>query len=244
MAFEVIPAIDVSGGRLVRMTREGRTPVEAFGGDPLAAAQTFVAAGARRLHVVDVDLATTGEPRNMDVVRSAAGLGVPVQASGGVATRAQMEALLAAGADRIVLGSGALSDRAATERALADFGERLCIGLEADGPTIRPRDGSPELPLWDALGWLGGLDVPRYLLSEVGRVGRSTGPDLEGIRALATHTERPVLAAGGIRSAEDLVAVAALGGTVEGAIVGRALYEGLDLAEALRVVGRRPKTTP
>jgi phosphoribosylanthranilate isomerase len=85
--------------------------------------------------------------------------------------------------------------------------------------------------------WLAGADVRRYLLTEVSRVGSLSGPDLDGIWALATHTERPVLAAGGITSVADLRAVAALGGTVEGAVVGRALQEGLDLGEAIAAVG-------
>lgn len=240
MAFEVIPAIDVAGGRLVRMTPGGTRSVGVFGGDPLAAANVFVERGAGRLHVVDVDLAATGRAENLDTLRAAAALGVPVQASGGVSTRAQVEELLAAGADRVVLGSVALADRDATERDVAELGERLCVGIEADGPTIRPRGGGAELPLWDTLAWLGGVGVRRYVMTEVGRVGSAAGPNLNGIWALATHTERPVLAAGGVSSVDDLRAIAGLGGSVEGAIVGRALHEGLDLGEALRAVGGAP----
>jgi phosphoribosylformimino-5-aminoimidazole carboxamide ribonucleotide (ProFAR) isomerase len=239
VAFEVIPAIDVAGGRLVRITPGGARAVEVFGGDPLAAATAFVERGAGRLHVVDVDLAASGRAGNLDLLRATAALGVPVQASGGVSTRAQAEELLAAGADRVVLGSAALADRDAAERAVAGLGERLCVGIEADGPTIRSRGGGEELPLWETLAWLGSLDVRRYVMTEVGRVGSAAGPDLDGIWALATHTGRPVLAAGGIRSVDDLRAIATLGGSVEGAVVGRALYEGLDLGEALRAVSGR-----
>jgi phosphoribosylformimino-5-aminoimidazole carboxamide ribonucleotide (ProFAR) isomerase len=237
VAFEVIPAIDVAHGRLVRLSAEGVVPVDAFGGDPVAAATAFVTAGAGRLHVVDVDLATTGEPANLDVLRTVVELGVPVQASGGVVTAAQVEDLLAAGAARVVLGSAALAARAEVERLVAGLGERVCVGVEAEGAEIRPRGGGPALPLWETLVWLGGLEVPRFVFTEVARVGGLGGPDLDGIWALATHTGRPVLAAGGIRSLDDLRAVAALGGTVEGAIVGRALHEGLDPAEALRIGG-------
>jgi phosphoribosylformimino-5-aminoimidazole carboxamide ribonucleotide (ProFAR) isomerase len=235
VAFEVIPAIDVAGGRLVRLSVEGVAPVEAFGGDPVAAATAFVEAGAGRLHVVDVDLAETGAAANLEVLRTVAGLGVPVQASGGVVGAAQVEDLLAAGASRVVLGSAALGEREEVERLVAGLGERLCVGVEADGAEIRPRGAGPVLPLWDTLVWLGDLEVPRFVFTEVARVGGLAGPDLDGIWALATHTGRPVLAAGGIRSLDDLRAVADLGGTVEGAIVGRALHEGLDPAEALRV---------
>lgn len=236
MAFEVIPAIDVAGGRLVRMSGRDVVPVEGGGGDPVAAATGFVRSGASRLHFVDVDLATKEQPANLEQLRNIVALGVPVQSSGGITTRSQVEAFLGAGADRVVLGSAAFADRAATEELIDAFGDRLCVGVEADGPTIRPRGRGDELPLWETLQWLGELDVPRYVLTEVGRAGKGSGPDLDGIWALSTLTNKPVLAAGGIRSIEDLRAVAALGGSVEGVIVGRALHEGLDLAEALRTV--------
>jgi phosphoribosylformimino-5-aminoimidazole carboxamide ribotide isomerase len=235
VSFQVIPAIDVAGGRLVRMSIGGAVAVSAFGGDPVAAAAAFVAAGATRLHVVDVDLATSGEATNLGSVAAVAALGTPVQASGGVALLGHVEAMLSAGADRVVLGSAALGSRAEVERLLERHGERLCLGIEAEGPSIRPRGGGAELPLWETLTWLAALEVRRYVFTEVGRVGALSGPDLDGIWALATHTARPVLASGGIRSLEDLRAVAGLGGSVEGAIVGRALYEGLDVAAALAV---------
>jgi phosphoribosylformimino-5-aminoimidazole carboxamide ribonucleotide (ProFAR) isomerase len=196
-----------------------------------------VASGATRLHFVDVDLARTGVAANLDHLRAIATLGVPVQASGGVTSAEQIDAFISAGADRVVLGSAALASRVAAERSIASFQDRLCVGIEASGPTIRPRGAGSELPLWDTLLWLGELDVSRYVFTEVDRVGELAGPDLDGIWALATHTGKPVVASGGIRSIDDLTAVAGLDGTVEGAVVGRALHEGLDLAEALRAVG-------
>jgi len=235
--FEVIPAIDVSAGRLVRMSGDGTVPLDVHGGLPDVAAAAFVASGATRLHFVDVDLAHTGVATNVDLLREIAALGVPVQASGGVTSAEQIDALISAGADRVVLGSAALASRDATERSIASFEDRLCVGIEASGPTIRPRGDGAELPLWETLVWLGELDVSRYVFTEVDRVGELEGPDLDGIWALATHTGKPVIASGGIRSIEDLTAVAGLGGGVEGAVVGRALHEGLDLAEALRAVG-------
>ena len=233
MPFEVIPALDVAGGRLVRIGPGAPTPVEAFDGDPLAAAEAFVEAGARRLHLVDVDLATTAVFGALELIGEVAKLGVPVQASGGVTADPQVSELLDAGASRVVLGSSALAYRDATEKLLAMLGQHLVLGIEADGPTIKPRGGGRELPLWDTLVWLGELEVSRFLFTEVGRVGSLEGPDLDGIWALVTHTGRPVLASGGVRGLEDLRAVAGLGEPVEGAIVGRALYEGLDVRQAL-----------
>jgi phosphoribosylformimino-5-aminoimidazole carboxamide ribonucleotide (ProFAR) isomerase len=136
-----------------------------------------------------------------------------------------------------VLGSAALTYREATAALVAELGAAVVVGIEADGPTIRPRGRGGELSLWETLQWLATLEVPRYLFTEIGRVGALSGPDLDGIWALATHTGRPVLAAGGIASLEDLHTVAGLGGTVEGAIVGRALHDGrLDLAAAIAAV--------
>ncbi len=236
MTFEVIPAIDVSGGRLVRMSGPGVEPVDAFGGDPVGAAEAYVAAGASRLHVVDVDLAVSREIRNVDVGARVAAAGVPVQASGGVTDVAQVDTFLEAGADRVVLGSAALAAPGNVRLVVGSHGDRVLVAIEADGAVIRPRGGGGELPMWDTLQWLTELPVPRFLFTEVGRVSTLEGPDLDGVWALATHTGRPVLASGGIRGVEDLRALAALGGSVEGAIVGRALHEGLDLREAMAAV--------
>jgi phosphoribosylformimino-5-aminoimidazole carboxamide ribonucleotide (ProFAR) isomerase len=235
VGFEVIPAVDVSGGRLARLSEGGVVPVGAFGGDPIAAARSFVEAGARWIHVVDMDLAVGGEFRNLEVVAEIVAFGVPVQASGGIARATEVELALASGAARVVLGSSALADRTATEALLASHRDALAVGIEADGDTIRPR-ARPEisLPLLDTLAWLAGLDVARYVHTGVGRVGGLEGPDLEAIRDLIEAAGRPVVASGGIRGPRDLRQVASIG--AKGAILGRALYEGLDLREALAAV--------
>ncbi len=236
MPFEVIPALDVAGGRLVSVASSATIPVVAFDADPVAAARAFVGAGASRLHVVDVDLARSGEVGNAEVLRSVSELGVPVQASGGVRTAEQVDALLARGAERVVLGSAALEARDEAEELVRTFGDRLVVGIEADGPVVRPRGTDAELPLWDLLVWLARVDVRRYLFTEVGRVGGLEGPDLDGIWAFAEYSAVPIVVAGGIRSVEDVRSVAALGGRLEGVVIGRALYQGLDLADALAAV--------
>jgi phosphoribosylformimino-5-aminoimidazole carboxamide ribotide isomerase len=186
--------------------------------------------------VVDVDLARSGEAGNADVLAAVCGLGVPVQASGGVHTAEQVDALLAGGADRVVLGSAALHDRGGAEGLVRRFDDRLVVGIEADGDTVRARGTDLELPLRDLLGWLAGLEVRRYLFTQVGRAGRLQGPDLEAIGAFAEHVPVPVVVAGGIRGVEDLRAIAALDGRVEGAVIGRALYDGLDLRAVIAAV--------
>ena len=236
MPLEVIPALDVAGGRLVLVMGSAEVSAAAFEGDPMAAAEAFVGAGAARLHVVDVDLARSGEAGNADVLAAVCGLGVPVQASGGVRTGEQVDALLARGADRVVLGSAALHDRGGAEGLVRRFDDRLVVGIEADGHTVRARGTGLELPLRDLLAWLAGLEVRRYLFTAMRRAGGLQGPDLDAIGAFAEHSPVPVVVAGGIRGVEDLRAIAALNGGIEGAVIGRALYDGLDLRTAIAAV--------
>ena len=233
MGFEVIPAIDVSGGRLARLGPGGPVPIGSFDGDPVAAARSFVDSGATWLHFVDLDRALTRSASSTAMLRRVCELGVRVQASGGLSNANDVEGALEAGADRVVLGSAGLADQASARALIERHGEALVVGIETDGARIEPRGGEGiELPLWETLEWLGELKVARFLHTEVGRVGGLGGPDLDGVWALAKSTGRPVLGSGGVRDLDDLRALAALGAGVEGAIVGRALYEGLDFRTA------------
>jgi phosphoribosylformimino-5-aminoimidazole carboxamide ribotide isomerase len=231
MSFEIIPALDLSAGRLGRLTERGPVPVEAFGGDPLAAAAAFVAAGVARLHVVDMDLAFRGVAANAAVIESLVALGVPVQAAGGASSEAEVQALLDTGADRAVLGSAGLEDRDLVAGLAERLGPRLVVGVETDGGRIRARGRRRvDLPLATTLDWLVGTDACRFVVTGLRRVGSLAGPDLEALDAVVSRGGR-VLAAGGIASAADLGAFRGAG--AEGAIVGRAALEGLDLTSLL-----------
>jgi phosphoribosylformimino-5-aminoimidazole carboxamide ribotide isomerase/phosphoribosylanthranilate isomerase len=225
MAFEVIPAIDVAGGRLAMYTSQGPIAVQAFDGDPLEAARAYAAAGAGRVHVVDMDLAFGGRARNLDVVRDVSALGISVQAAGGVRDVAEVASMLEAGAGRVVWGSAALADARGTEAAIERFGERLLLGVEVDGGDIRPRGGDAGgLPLVETLGWLVAAGAHAFLVTAVTRVASLEGPDLATIRRVV-RAGRPVIAAGGIAGVDDLDALRRLGAA--GAVVGRAASEGL-----------------
>lgn len=234
MPFAVLPAIDVTGGVLGRYTSEGPRPVPGSEPDPVAAAARFVAAGARSLHVVDMDLAFGAPAPDATAVRAIVGLpsAPSVQASGGIRTADQVATFLRAGAARVVLGSGALADERVTAAALAAAGGRAIVGIELDDGRIRSRGADPvDLDLMTTLGWLTALAVPAFLVTAVTRVGGLAGPDVDAIRRVA-RAGVPVLAAGGIASLEDLRAARDAGAV--GAVVGRAALEGrLDLAEAL-----------
>ena len=240
MPFEVIPAIDVSGGRLARLEAGAIVPVEAFDGDPVAAAETFIEQGARRLHVVDLDLAFTGTPRNLQTISLLAVMDAHIQASGGVETEEHVAELANAGADRVVLGSAALAGRTLVERVVGRFGERIVVAVEESRGRIRPRGrASVDLPLEETVDWLAGTDAARYLHVAVDRVSGLGGPDLDGLSRLASRLRRPLLASGGIASAEDVARVASLGPSVQGAVLGRVLFEGgLTVREAVRAAAR------
>ncbi|MGZ8642041.1 MAG: 1-(5-phosphoribosyl)-5-[(5-phosphoribosylamino)methylideneamino]imidazole-4-carboxamide isomerase [Actinomycetota bacterium] len=235
MTFEVIPAIDVAGGRLARVSAGGPVPLEAHGGDPIAAARAFLAAGARRLHVVDMDLAFSGEPRNADVLRTIAALGASVQAAGAIVEERQITAALDVGSERVVLGSAALVDLDETGRLIERYGERLVIGIEVDGDRIRARGRrATDLPLGETLSAIVAVGAVRSVITNVRRVSTLTGPDVGALK-VAVGLGLPAIAAGGIASVDDLAAVRDAG--AEGAIVGRAALEGrFDLMLAIASV--------
>jgi phosphoribosylformimino-5-aminoimidazole carboxamide ribonucleotide (ProFAR) isomerase len=230
--FEVIPAIDLSGGRLAFLGPDGPEPASAFDGDPLAAARTFAEAGARWIHVVDLDLAFHGAARNLDRIAAIAAVGPSVQAGGGVRTDAEVEALFDAGAARVVLGSAALADPDAVGRLIAIHAGRLIVGVEVAGDRIRSRGREPvDLDLITTLGWLAASDVGALLVTAVERVAGLGGPDVPAIRRVV-RAGRPVYAAGGISRTEHLRDLRSAGAA--GAVVGRAAVEGvLDLAAEL-----------
>src|SRR4051794_2704304 len=213
-SIEVIPAVDVLGEGAVRLERGDYDSVIERAGEPVALAQRWVAAGAVRIHLVDLDGARNGRVRP-ELVRAIAASGAPVQASGGIRSLADARALLDAGADRVVVGTAAWPD----PEPWFELGESLVLALDV-------RDGEVRTAGWtvgtgvryaDALARAAGS---RMLVTAIDRDGTLTGPDVELVRQAVDAGGR-VLAAGGIRSVADVEALAAAG--AEAAIVGRAL---------------------
>jgi phosphoribosyl isomerase A len=241
VTFQVIPAIDVAGGRLARLSTDGPIAVDAHDGDPIAAARACLEAGATMLHVVDMDLAFSGEARNAGVVRSIVALGARVQAAGAIVDDAEIAGLLDAGSERVVLGSAGLVDLVAAGRLIERYGDRLVVGIEHEGDRIRARGRrSTDLPLRETLSAVHAAGAARCLITGVSRVSSLAGPDVDAL-GLAVELGLPAVVAGGIASIEDLVALRAAG--AEAAIVGRAALEGrLDLSAAIATVasGDRP----
>lgn len=213
-SIEVIPAVDVLGEGAVRLERGDYDSVVERGGDPVSLAKRWIEGGAARIHLVDLDGARSGRVRP-ELVRSIAELGVPVQASGGIRSVADAHALLAAGADRVIVGTAAWPD----PTPWFELGEALVLALDVRDGEVRTAGWTVDtgLRFEDALERAGGS---RMLVTAIERDGTLTGPDVELVRQAVAAGGR-VLAAGGIRSVEDVAALAAAG--AEAAIVGRAL---------------------
>ena len=231
----VYPAIDLRGGRCVRLLRGEFDRETIYGDDPVAVARTWAAAGAAWLHVVDLDGARAGRPVQTDLVRAICrAVAVPVQVGGGLRDADAVATVLAAGAARVVLGTVAVRAPAVAAEICGAHPGRVAVGLDARAGRVRVA-GWTESEDVDALTVAGGLapmGAAAVIYTDVERDGTELGPDLEGTRAVARAAGLPVIASGGVGSLADVRAVAALG--VAGVIIGRALYSGaIDLADAL-----------
>ena len=238
MGLTLFPAVDIRDGRAVRLTR-GRADAVTEYADPVEAAQGFAAAGADWLHVVDLDAAFTGEPRNRHLVRAIVeATGCRVQASGGIRTLDDVRAALDLGASRVVVGTMALIDPTFVPAALEVAGDRLAVGLDAEAGRLRARGWTEDAgELMPTLARLTELGVARVVVTDIATDGMLSGPNLALLREVAQATTASVTASGGVASVDDLVALARLHPRVDAAIVGRALYTGdVDLAAALAAV--------
>jgi len=232
----IIPAIDLLGGRAVRLKQGDFARVTDFGPDPIALARGFVEAGASWLHVVDLDGARLGHWCHLDVIAEiAAAAGVPVQAGGGARDLAQIEAALERGVARVIVGTAATESLARTASWATRFGPRLIFSLDTRDRRVLTqgwRNESAEDPVGLAEK-LRDLGARRFIHTDTLRDGTLRGPDLSGLAALLPLGV-PVLVAGGVATYADLEAIRDAG--AEGAIVGRALLEGkIELGPALTV---------
>jgi phosphoribosylformimino-5-aminoimidazole carboxamide ribotide isomerase len=239
----IIPAIDLLGGRAVRLERGDFARVTDFVPDPIELASRFVAAGAPWLHVVDLDGARSGRWRHLDVIAEiVAAAGVPVQAGGGARDLAQVEAALERGVTRVIVGTVATESMARATSWAARFGERLVFSLDTRDRRVlsegwRSESAEDLVALAEKLRDAG---ASRFIHTDTARDGTLRGADLAGLSALLPLGV-PVLVAGGVTSYADLEAIRDAG--AEGAIVGRALLEGkIELGPALTVAKALPGT--
>lgn len=237
----LIPAIDLKDGKCVRL-RQGRMEDDTvFSDDPLEMAGRWVAAGARRLHLVDLNGAFAGEPVNGGVIRAIAAAypDLPIQVGGGIREEATIEAYLAAGVSFCIIGTQAVTEPAFVTRACQSFPGHLIVGLDAKGGQVAIK-GWAELTehrVVDLARRFEGDGVSAVVYTDIGRDGMMTGCNIAATAALADAVRVPVIASGGITDLDDIRALcAAETNNIAGAITGRAIYEGaLDFAAGQRL---------
>jgi phosphoribosylformimino-5-aminoimidazole carboxamide ribotide isomerase len=223
------PAIDIRGGHAVRLMQGDYERETAYDADPVDAAMRWAGEGAEFLHVVDLDGAKAGEPQNLEAVRRIAdAVQCPIQVGGGLRDPKSVAAVLDAGAERVVIGTAALRDPELLAAVLAEHGDRVVVSVDARG-------GKVSLSGWteatgrdvaEAVAELSGRGVARFLCTEIDVDGTMEGPDLDELARISAATSAQVIASGGVGELSHLEALSrAAAPNVEGAIVGRALYE-------------------
>jgi phosphoribosylformimino-5-aminoimidazole carboxamide ribotide isomerase len=220
----VIPAIDLRGGRAVRLLRGNPDDETAYADDPVAVAVRFQEEGARRLHVIDLDAALADGDNRETIRQICANVVVPVQVGGGVRTLEDIEEVTQLGAARAILGTTAALDPGFVARAVEEFAERILVAVDVRGGHVMVKGWQEEGPvLEEVLPALNEAGAPRYLVTAIARDGTLDGPDLRLYRHVLTMTDRPVVASGGVRTADDIWALRDAG--CEAAVTGKALYE-------------------
>lgn len=236
----VIPAIDLRGGKCVRMQQGDPSRSMTYDGDPVERAKSFAAAGAKQLHVIDLDGAFGSGENEEAIARICRAVDVPVQTGGGIRTLKQAQARLDAGASYVILGTVLVEDERTSRNIIHELGDRVFAGIDARGSIVAVR------------GWQEGTHVDRdslvrrvanwgagrVVFTEIARDGTGTGYDLDALRHVAGLAEIRVTASGGAHTVADLVALReAVPQNVDACVIGRALYEGtLDLREAIRAL--------
>jgi phosphoribosylformimino-5-aminoimidazole carboxamide ribotide isomerase len=238
----VYPAIDLRGARCVRLTQGEFDRETVYGDDPIAVARRFEAAGARWLHVVDLDGARAGRPVQADLVRAiCAAVNIPVQVGGGLRDEAAVTAVFEAGAARVVVGTVAVRDPKRCRAICRAHPGQVVVGLDARDGRVRVAgwlEGEDVQPV-DLAGRMAAIGAAAIIYTDIGRDGTERGPDLDGTRAVARAAGIPVIASGGVGSAADVGVLSVLAADgVAGVIIGRALYTGaVRLADALAAAG-------
>lgn len=236
--MEIIPAIDIRGGKCVRLYQGDYSRETVFSDDPLEIAIHWQSMGVPRLHLVDLDGAARGKLQNFDVIEQIVGtVKVPTQLGGGIRSLAAMERAFRAGIDRVIMGTAAVENRALVEEACRRFGRSIVVGVDVRDSYVAThgwRRGT-TITAVDFIRQMAALGVERFIYTDISRDGTLTEPNFEAIAELAAATQGNIVASGGISSIAHLQRLSALG--IEGVIVGKALYTGdIDLRVALALV--------
>lgn len=242
-AFTIYPAIDIRGGKCVRLLQGDYAQETVFNESPLDAAKQWENLGGQFVHLVDLDGAKEGRPVNHELIgQIASSLNVPVQIGGGLRTFEDVKLLLSLGVSRVILGTAAIEDKAFTEKVLAEYGDKAAIGIDARNGFVATRGWleTSEVRAEDLAKELAAKGAETFIFTDISRDGMMQGPNVEAILSLAKASGKTVIASGGVTVQGDLERLAAhVNDGIVGAIVGKALYTGnIDLASALAAVKR------
>lgn len=237
--IEIIPAIDLREGRCVRLYQGDFNQETVFSEDPVEVALHWQSVGAPRIHIVDLDGATTGEPYNLEIIKEIAkAIWIPTQLGGGIRTIDTIEELLKLGVERIILGTVAVEEPELVRQACLRFRDSIIVGIDARQGYIATHAWrqQTELRLIDFVVSMVELGVKRFIYTDIDRDGTLTQPNFVAISELVNKVHQPIVASGGISSLNHLIMLKKLG--VEGAIIGRALYVGdIQLKQAISEIG-------
>ncbi len=236
----IIPAIDLKGGKCVRLLQGDFDKATVYSSDPVETARKWQSQGAQRIHIVDLDGSLAGAPRNGELVKNIArAVSVPIEVGGGIRNLETAENYLTAGVRWVILGTAALKDRHFVEKTCALYPERVILGIDARGGRVAIEGWTEETgstAIEFAKGFEGtGIDSIVY--TDISRDGMETGVNLEATRALAEAVNIPVIASGGVSSLKDIIDLKRIEKSgISGVIVGKALYTGgLQLKDAIKI---------
>lgn len=243
----VLPAIDLKGGKCVRLYQGEMATAKVYSNSPEETARKWESEGAKMLHVVDLDGAMVGEPRNLGAIsRILQAIGVPIELGGGIRDEKTVEDYLQLGVSKVILGTAAYQNREMLRRVCKEFPGRIAVGIDA-------REGFVAVQGWQEVTEMAAMDLARELedagvshiiYTDIVRDGALSGPNLDATASLARAVSIPVVLSGGMHSFEDLKAAASLEADgVKAVILGRSIYEGtIDLAKAIEEVQKEGDT--
>ena len=240
----IIPAIDLKGGQCVRLSQGDMDRATVYSENPAEMAKTWQSMGAQRIHVVDLNGAVSGQPKNRDaIIAIVSAVSVPVQLGGGIRDIEAIKEYFSCGIDRVILGTAAIKDPLFLEESCRTWPGRIIVGIDAtDGMVcVQGWTEKTALSVVDLVKKIEHLPLAAIVFTDIKRDGMLTGPNIESTALLARSTHIPVIASGGVSRIEDIEALLTVEQSgVSGVIIGRALYTGnLDLRECIRVAEKR-----
>ena len=236
----IIPAIDLKDGQCVRLMQGNLHQATVYSNDPAATARKWQDQGAQLLHVVDLNGAFEGEPKNLQHVEAIANaVSIPIQVGGGIRSLDTVRMYLGVGVKRVVMGTTALTNRQLVEEVLEVFPGRVVVAIDAKNGLVAT-DGWKTvtgITAREVIKSLDGLDLAAVMYTDIAKDGMLAGPNLQSLKIMVDASPVPIIASGGVSTLDDLKAIKALGPQVEGVILGKSLYEGkIKLPEAIAAV--------